>query len=237
MHLSASRVGAYLRCPARYYRSYVLGKPTLATPEMQLGSAVHKAIEAHHLGEDAQVAFATWWRASREFMATNAMAVPAGLTVAADALLDLYLASPCPPGQPEMKWTVALPGIGVPVTGFYDLVDGTGRVWEHKTAAYPWKRERAETEFQGGLYLLVAPLVLGKPSPGLTYTILSYMLGTQLQRYALEPDVVRDARVLETLRVALAGMQAGHWEPGCRSYRCAYPDNCGRAVPAEKGVG
>jgi CRISPR/Cas system-associated exonuclease Cas4 (RecB family) len=229
-HLSASRVTTYLRCPQKYYRAYVLGKPTLATPEMQLGSAVHKAIEAHHAGEDAQRAFAQWWRASREFMATNAMTVPAGLTVAADALLDLYLSNPCPDGKTEMGWTVRLPGVPVPVTGFYDLVDIKGRIWEHKTSAYPWQRGRAESELQGRLYLAAAPYVLGCPAEGLTYTIMSYQLGSQLRRFSLDNSDEEDAKVVETCNAVLAGMAAGEWEPRCRPGRCAYPDGCGRVT-------
>lgn len=232
-HLSASRVGTYLRCPQKYYRAYVLGKPTLATPEMQLGSAVHKAIEAHHAGEDAAVAFAKWWRASREFMATNAMPVPAGLTVAADALLDLYLSDPCPDGKTEVGWTVRLPDVAVPVTGYYDLVDVRGRIWEHKTSAYPWQRGRTETEFQGRLYLAAAPYVLGRPSEGLTYTVLSYQLGAQMQRFRIETSAEEDAKVTRTCNAVLAAMAAGEWEPRCKAGRCAYPDNCGRAVKSE----
>ena len=48
IQVSPSRLKTWLTCPLRWAAVYLEGKPIQVTPAMAFGSAIHKALEAHH---------------------------------------------------------------------------------------------------------------------------------------------------------------------------------------------
>ena len=57
-HLSVSSSQLYRRCPAQWKRRYLDGIIDLSSPAMAFGKAFAIALEAHHRGDDGDVAFA-----------------------------------------------------------------------------------------------------------------------------------------------------------------------------------
>src|SRR4051812_48069204 len=63
-HWSASRFMCWEQCPAEFYARYIAGAREPATEAMLFGTAVHRGLEAHYLGESAVAMFRHVWKAS-----------------------------------------------------------------------------------------------------------------------------------------------------------------------------
>lgn len=112
---------------------------------MSFGKAFALALEAHHRGQDGDVAFVRAHAA-----AGNAQpGAEHGLR-----LLDLYRERFNFEGTPEQKFSLYLPDreqIPVPILGFMDL-ECAEEVVEFKTSRNPWTQSRADAEYQSAVY-------------------------------------------------------------------------------------
>lgn len=112
---------------------------------MSFGKAFALGMEAHHRGQDGDVAFA---RAHAEAKNANPGAEH-GLR-----LLDLYRERFNFDGEPEAKFSLYLPDreqVPVPILGFMDL-ERDDEVVEFKTSRKPWTQARADAEYQSAVY-------------------------------------------------------------------------------------
>jgi hypothetical protein len=113
--------------------------------ELLFGRAFAKALEAHHLGYDAEVA---WVQAHAEV----GQAYPGaeyGLR-----LLELYREQFDLTGRPEAPFSLYLPdrdAVPVPILGVMDLLSDD-EVVEFKTSKAKWTQQRVDREHQAAVY-------------------------------------------------------------------------------------
>ena len=147
-HLSVSSVQLYLRCPASWHRRYVLGITEPLTAPMAFGSVMAKALEALHLGKDADVAFVV---EHAKAMALGPIAPGAEYGL---QLLRLYRERGVFKGEPEVRFRLFLPdrkAVPLPLLMVMDLV-ADRRVVEFKTSMTKWTQEKVNNEFQATVY-------------------------------------------------------------------------------------
>lgn len=152
-HLSVSSVQLYLRCPAQYRARYVDGLVTPTTQPQAWGQAFHKALEALHRGEDAELAWiAAWNGCADNFRAAGQPFGPGKLHGL--ALLEAYRGQGLHgvKGEPEQKFILPFPSpkIPVPLLGYIDLVVPTERHFrDFKTSAsHGWNETKVALEPQ-----------------------------------------------------------------------------------------
>lgn len=170
--LSHSSVSLYLSCPMAYYLQYVEKVPSLTTPPLIEGSAVHEVLEANNLHKQAKGDDLPVERITERWNDVWSQAVKDGKDVKFDedspdsirargkGLLEHYrkFAAPriSPPAKDgiEEEFLVATPN-GTPVIGYIDLVDVGGKlptVIDYKVAGRAKSESTAETCLQLGLY-------------------------------------------------------------------------------------
>lgn len=112
---------------------------------MSFGKAFADAMEAHHRGQDADVAFVR----SHAQTGNAAPGAEHGLQ-----LLEIYRERFNLTGEPEQKFSLYLPDqkqVPVPILGFIDL-ERDDEVVEFKTSRNPWSQARADAEYQSAVY-------------------------------------------------------------------------------------
>lgn len=123
-HLSVSSVQTYLRCPAQYRARYVDRLVTPTTPPQAWGKAFHKALEALHRGEDAELAWIGAWNGYADDLRAAGQSFGPG-KMHGLALLELYRERGLDgvKGEPERKFVLPFPSskIPVPLLGYMDL--------------------------------------------------------------------------------------------------------------------
>lgn len=171
-HLSATRLSMFQRCPEQYRRRYILGQKERPGAAMVWGSADHYAHEQNFTqkitsGEDisdadVQLAFAEGFdqaveRGGGEAEVEWGFDKPGALKDAGAKLVSVYHAQVSPRIQPtavEEKFSVALPGVPVPVIGYVD-VKTAGEAIERKTAKAKQPKPKPDWRIQGLLYQAV----------------------------------------------------------------------------------
>jgi hypothetical protein len=129
-HLSVSSVALYVRCPAQWKRRYVDRIVPPSSAAQATGTAFHKALEAEHRGQDAELA----WIAASSAAEDALVLTGQSLTLSkADGLklIREYRARGLGgvKGEPERKFVLPFPSekIPVPLLGFMDLPVPTER--------------------------------------------------------------------------------------------------------------
>lgn len=156
-HLSVSSVALFERCPAQWKRRYVdrLAEPT--SVPMLFGTVFHKALEAEHRGEDSERALVAAWNAADAALTASGQQLHPGKAHAL-ALLDEYRSRGLGGklGEPERKFSLALPSrkVPVPVLGYIDLpMPERRRFREFKTTSTSsWNVTKVALEHQLHVY-------------------------------------------------------------------------------------
>jgi hypothetical protein len=156
-HVSASQIATFRMCPRkwffRYYRPDIQEEPD---PALELGTAVHGALEAHY--ETGTLGPITPPPDADE-------KVRASYAYAAESAADLVKHPDLPPRTGDVRvefprsYQLGIEAAGVPVKGRIDVLWATGpdsvRVHDHKTLS-SWKRaktaEELEHDVQCGIY-------------------------------------------------------------------------------------
>jgi hypothetical protein len=159
-HLSVSSVELYARCPAQWKRRYI-DKADAPTVPMVWGSAFHKALEAAHNGESAELAWVRAWNETQAEVAARGEMLAPGKTHGL-ALLDEFerrgLNAVCPA---EVKFLLPFPSgkivhprtrKSIPLLGYADAFHPE-ETREYKTSAGGWWSEvKAQLAHQTHVY-------------------------------------------------------------------------------------
>lgn len=153
-HLSVSAVELYAKCPAQYRLRYVDKTPLPQTVAMAWGTAFHRALEAGHNGEDAELAWLQSWNDMRAELAARGETLAPNKTHGL-TLLDTYMERGLMrPGKPELKFSLSLPSgnVPVPILGFIDAVlDDEMREYKTSRGGW-WTEEKAQLAYQTHVY-------------------------------------------------------------------------------------
>lgn len=175
-HLSVSSVQQYERCPYAWQQRYLKRRKVDMPAPVLFGGVMAHALEALHLGRDAEVAFVKRHAAEAERLRAK------GEMLTPDAeyglgLLRLYRDLPAYQGQPEWPFSIKLPvefRCPVPIVGFADLKTAGGIV-EFKTSRARWTQERADSEYQAAMYAEAFRRDTGREPNEVRYVVMNTM--------------------------------------------------------------
>ena len=182
LHFSASALRTFLTCPMKFRFQYVQGaEPAFRPSSLLLGSAVHKALAAHHLAVQAArpIASADVQAAFEEALEreTRPGGIPLqyregedpdSLRATGNGLIDVYLREAqlgtIVAVEQPFQANLADPRTGEVLdpkfVGVFDLVEvdeeGTVSIAEIKTAARRWSTGQVNLDLQGTLYVEAA---------------------------------------------------------------------------------
>ncbi len=152
-YLSASRLSCYDYCPAEFHKRYILKHDEPPTPERLFGTAVHKGLEAHFLGQDDEIAFLREWRTLKSTLTVQQQSFTGNLQSRGLELLEMVRNLNLS-GEPERIFHMAQPGFKIPFMGYLDLWDeASSTIVDFKTTGYGWTQQKADAQiFQPALY-------------------------------------------------------------------------------------
>lgn len=225
-HLSASSISDWLRCPALWYARRVLRTEEPPSLDLAIGSALHAAAEAHHKGEDAELALIRTWASDVRPANPPDVALVRALTA-----LDVYRAArPLVKGEkPERFFRVALPDLPIPLIGFFDL-DRRHEVRDLKTTrANWWTQERVDVSLQATAYWY-ARQALKRPIERVVFDVLRIVEPIEIRPIETTRSAQQVSEFLDTARRVYGEIQnaitAGRAEPKCPESRCRYREVC-----------
>jgi hypothetical protein len=220
-HWSASRFMLWERCPAEFYARYIAGAREPASEAMLFGSAVHRGLEAHYLGNSGEATFRQVWKASvaEELHGqADAKLTAVGLDLL-ERTIELGLQ-----GVPEYAFTLPTEAWGAPTVGAVDLIDvRDGHVYDFKTTTGAWSQTRAERDiWQPALYAFAVSEALDWPER-FTYVVLN-KVSRQVELFDLDNLQERWAAMDEMARVIAARVVDGDF--ACHGKHGSCPE-CG----------
>lgn len=168
-HLSYSSISSYLACPANWKFHYLDKIPTATSPELVFGSAFHSTIE-EYVGTSHQCNLLDVWHTNWALqMETNKEVHWNGDTPESMCNLGVRMftnpdvaqgilsikARPDAQGMLmiERKIELRIPGVGVPVIGYIDVIAADGVPGDFKTSSRAWTTDKALNEMQPVFYL------------------------------------------------------------------------------------
>ena len=160
-HLSYSSISMYLACPESWRRKYIAKEPTVSSPALIFGSAIHNTVEQYvQVGGDLLSIWSEKWAGQMEKEGGNVlwgMSSPEdsynkGIQLLSDkGVIDTL--KMIKPKSIEMKVELRVPGVPVPIIGYIDLITEDGTVCDFKTSSKSWTATRARDEQQPIFYL------------------------------------------------------------------------------------
>jgi hypothetical protein len=250
-HLSYSSIALYLDCPTAWRYKYVLNQPTRGTPALVFGTAIHGFIEAQVArqtlaGQPSQttewanevpvptIAEAWQWQWRKALakesvdwgLDTPEQHYNEGLRLLTDGKIQDVIAglrARCDDQglQIERKIELHVPGVGVPVIGYIDLVTPDGVPCDFKTSSHAWAADKAQTDLQP-LFYLAALNQAGCHWHNWRFRHLIFVKTKTPQVQALE-HVHRPAEVFflfRLLREVWTAIQHGIFPPHPMGWRC-----------------
>ncbi len=227
-HLSASSIQDYLDCPLRWFGRRIAKWPEQKPPFYQaaasFGRAVHQALSAHHLGQDADVALVKCWQSETSECAQGLVSV-----IEALPLVRAYTAviQPKNGDRPDHQFSFRVSGVPVPVIGFIDVLNGA-HIREFKTtrSVRTWTQQDVDTAIQGTIYWMAVMSSGAARRPRLTYSILRRGGGPVLTELETERSDVDVRNVKMLIRECYERMRDGDLKAQCQAGRCSFPSFC-----------
>jgi PD-(D/E)XK nuclease superfamily len=228
-HLSASAISDYLRCPYLWWAIRVAKYPYQPIVNMQIGTAIHEGLAAYHRQEDAELALLAAWR---EHVTLPA---PAGAIGRALEALDLYRQAVVPLSydEAELLFRVRIPGVPIPLIGFYDLVRVSteapeeGEIFDYKTGNPRWGQPKIDSELQATAYIFGYQAELGVMPRKMVY----HLFTTNSSPVTLRTlETTRTAEDMDTFVVLCQDvyrrMTTEEPTPRCPEGWCRFPEQC-----------
>lgn len=226
-HVSASALSAFLECPMAFYGRYLYNwewvSPPVQAQAMALGTAFHKAAEAHHSGLDAITALCQHW-------GSITVPMPPDYFERALRLVRLYTSTEQHDSRDvvEREFWLELPDVSVPIKGFIDLQRGPLMFRDYKTTSSKtwWTQERADTNLQMTIYALA----LSQECHGAQVTGEVHVL-----RHGADPvhEIITTTRNkaqqqegIDCIRETWNEIQKGDLNAVCKPGKCRYPTQC-----------
>lgn len=223
--LSVSAIDDWLRCPCLWYGRRV-GKWDDGSDRgpMQIGSAIHLALSAHHRGENAVNALLKCWRST--------VLVPVRSTALNQALAAVneyaQTVPPMPGDEPDKKFSFRVPGVPVPIIGYIDNRNRSYGFQEFKTTSYPlsWTQEKVDKEFQATVYAMHCRVDDTRRNPEARYTILGLGAVPVIQEFVTHRTDNDFLRARATIRGVYQSMKQDNLEAHCAPGKCPFPSKC-----------
>jgi RecB family exonuclease len=240
--LSPSQVRTFRDCGAKWYYKYALGLPDPPNGSLVRGRVVHQMAEAFFRAkldggspdpDDLQASFEESWDTASAGAAFGADEDVDLLKRQAAMLTRKYLDEVAPEIEPAAL-ELPVQGVigGVPVRGFVDLLDASGRIIDLKTAARKPTGVSADYAFQLATYRQLCPGANGKARVDTLVATKSPQVVTQ--EYTVSPtDLKMTEKLYPLVREA---MREGIYLPNRSSNLCSYK-NCSFAAVCETEFG
>lgn len=167
-HLSYSSISAYLYCPRSWKFKYLENIPTVGSPALVFGSAMHGAIESYITSDRKKTPVDHWQAAWNK--ATEGQQINWGDTTRESICNDgirilsndqvIYGLNTVLPGKNEQggnlveqKVELHVPDVPIPIIGYIDVQTGDGTPGDFKTSSRSWTQDQAQKETQSLFYL------------------------------------------------------------------------------------
>lgn len=225
--LSPSQVNTYLNCSAKWHYRYVQKLPDPPSGSLVRGRAVHRLVNhwfehriEGHAPEVGQLGEA-WdeiWERESEDAAFGISEDVEELKASGEALAAKYLTEAAPEIEPAFL-DVPVTGLigGVPVRGFIDLIDTSGRIVDLKTSSRKPSGVSPDYALQIATYAQITPGVTGE----VRLDTIVATKQTQLVNIAYTVSD-EDRRMTEKIYPCVqAGMQSGFYAPNRNSQLCS----------------
>ena len=238
-HLSYSSISSYLLCGRSWRFKYIDKVPTLPTPSLILGSAVHDTIEKFVVepGQSATELFEKSWAATLEKNPginwqeqTEEKIKEDGLRLlkAPAVLQGLGKVRPkCDSEGPmiERKVTLQVPNVPVPIIGFIDIVLENGTPADFKTAARKWTEDQAQKSLQSLFYLAALQQAGEQVNWKFEHLIFVKTKEPQFQRLEHSHKPTELFFLFDIIESVWRGIEAGVFIPVTDGWKCS-PQYC-----------
>lgn len=225
--LSVSAIDDWLRCPCLWYGRRIGKWQDFGDKgPMQIGSAVHAALSAYHRGDDVQEALVKCWRST--------VVVPVRSTALHEALkaVAIYasMVAPHKSDEPDKKLEFRVPGVPVPVIGYFDIRNRAYGFREFKSTVVPrsWTQERVDKEFQATVYAMQCRQDDTARNPEARYTILGLGVEPGIQEFVTRRTDNDYLRARATIRGVYQSMKQDELEAHCAPGKCPFPNECAK---------
>lgn len=158
-HLSYSSISTYLACPESWRRKYIAKEPTITTPALVFGSAIHGTIEEYiSAGGKLPELWSKHWNNAIEGQTiawdgdTPETHYNEGVRILGNEQV-IYGINTLKPRSIEQKVELNVSGVPVPIIGYIDVITEDGTPGDIKTSSKSWNSERAAGEMQPLFYL------------------------------------------------------------------------------------
>lgn len=244
-YLSYSSISMLLDCPEQWRRKYIERQPVPSAPALIFGSAFHQTVErivgySSLWNEGPEPDLLKTWHEVWASKVTNeghlvdwgadtpAQHYNEGVRIFKVPEVQQLLADLIPQrnetGEPtiELKCTLSVPGVPVPVIGYIDIITDDGIPGDFKTSAKSWSAAKAEDELQP-LFYLAALNQMGRLVPGWKFRhyVVTKTKTPKVQRIesAHSPDKV--FWLFELIQRAWSLIEAEVYPFGPSSWRCS----------------
>ena len=210
-----------------FYGKYLHGwewvSPPLQAQAMAIGTAVHKALEAHHSGLDAIAALCQHW-------GTITIPMPADTFAKALGLVRCYTADEDhdPRDIVEREFWLTIPGIPVPFKGYIDLQRGPLLFRDYKTTGSKtwWTQARVDSDIQ----LTIYALFLSSECHGAQVTgelhVLRHGAEFEHEVFTTTRNKAQQNEGQDSIRETWKEIQKGELNAICKPGRCRFPTKC-----------
>jgi len=237
----------YQSCPRAWRYHYIKGLPGKGSPAASFGSDFHKVIQdwitarAEGVSFRPEVAWHNRWQQTTEKLSESWGAeLPEGYALDGQTLIALPSTHSAVeyihPLVEDERYAIERPikmsinRVGVPITGFIDVIQETYEPIDLKTTGHPWTTKQALSETQPLFYLL-ALLQEGHDLPQVgdryAFTHIVFVRGRkpQVQMFRSTYSLQQMLWLQGAIRDVWWGIQAGAFPANPSSWRCS-PTYC-----------
>ena len=258
-HWSYSALNQYQRCPLQYYFERVLKLPrTSVGSGLILGSAVHNALAAYHIGlknreelpwHELQQAFLETWlcREDEELVDYKANETRDDLIAQGLELVKLYVAEPPPKEIVAIEHRILIPlhnsdgeYLETPLLSFIDLLtrdSGLLKITEFKTSGRAYGESEVEGSLQATCYVNAVQEMFGEWPKVVEFAVLVKTKSPKIQRLKTsrsEDDLGRLGDLVETIEHAVKNEVFYPVESPMNCSTCSYRKECRQWKPERK---
>lgn len=242
-HLSVSQLKMYLRCPLQYFFRYVCGLKVPPTGDLTLGRAVHQTLHDNYHQKvksykdlplsDVTDIFSEHWEREKQETIFQKSEKPGKIKDDGVGLLKTYFENVAPNVQPmevEREFLINTAKTSLPIKGYIDLVDSSGRIIDHKTTKRSYPNNAIEKDVQLTAYSMAYRALHGRDETGVRLDVMVRNKQPKIQQLygtRTEADIGRFLRLAKQVEM---GINTGVYYPN-DNYMCGI---CGYQEMCEK---
>jgi len=232
-HLSYSSISTFLACPESWRRKYIAKEPTVSSPALIFGSAIHNTVEQYvQVGGDLLSIWGEKWGAQLEKdgasvlwgMETPDESYNKGVKVLSDKDIAVALKE-IKPRQVERKVELRVPGVEIPIIGYIDIITEDGVVCDLKTSAKSWTSARAKDELQPIFYLMSLNQAGEKVNWKFRHYVLTTLKSPRLDVFDTERSPAEAFFLINIIQQVWLAIQSEIFIPNPGSWKCS-PSYC-----------